>query len=285
MKQPDKEEKEVHFMQHDDQNQYGIETTLSDNKLREQINTFQHEQLLKLIANGFYQELMNYGIDQKDVIVVSTHILDRLLDGNSKLETDSGYYNKFFTLKNIKIDGDNQSRLTIDDISISPLESSLYEQVALWLKNPEIKYSFISLFPETESTLQEYFEQSTRDYFAIFYKNEPVGIIGNDNIDNISHKSEMRKFIGNTRIQGQGIGKRATFLFLYHCFVNMKLNKVFIHSGNTNIRNINLNCKFGFHLEGVFFEDAFLGNKKRDIVRMGLLRSKWIEIFSDSLKK
>ena len=52
-------------------------------------------------------------------------------------------------------------------------------------------------------------------------------------------------------------------------------------SGNANIRNINLNRKFGFELEGVFFEDAFLGNKKRDIVRMGLLRSRWMEIFSD----
>ncbi len=280
MARTDKVVRDAQFLQTNNQSHYGIEATLRDTKKHEKINTLQHEQLLKLIAKGFYKELISYGVDQKDVIAVSTHLLDHLLDKNNKLKDGNSYYNRYFLLENIRDEWNSHKSLTIENISISPVKPGLYKQVALWLTNPEIKYSFISLFPDTEYDLKKYFEQPTRNYFAIYYEKEPVGIIGTDYIDNTSRKLEMRKFIGNTSIQGKGIGKRATFLFLYHCFVIMKFNKVFIHSGNTNIRNINLNSKFGFELEGVLFEDAFLGNKKRDIVRMGLLRSRWMDIFS-----
>jgi len=33
-----------------------------------------------------------------------------------------------------------------------------------------------------------------------------------------SNKLEMKKLIGNTNVQGKGIGKMATFLFLYYSF-------------------------------------------------------------------
>ena len=74
------------------------------------------------------------------------------------------------------------------------------------------------------------------------------------------------------------------FLF-YYSFVILKFNKVYIRSGNTNIRNINLNNKFGFELEGIFFEDVFLREKMQDLIRMGLLRSRWLEIFSSTEDK
>jgi RimJ/RimL family protein N-acetyltransferase len=82
-------------------------------------------------------------------------------------------------------------------------------------------------------------------------------------------------------LQGKGIGKRATFGFLYYAFMIRNLNKVYIHSRDINIRNINLNSRFGFELEGVFLNDIIVGDKPQDVLRMALFKSLWLQIFSD----
>jgi len=89
----------------------------------------------------------------------------------------------------------------------------------------------------------------------------------------------MKKFIGETSFSGKGIGKRATFLFLYYTFLIMGYNKVYIHTMDTNIRNINLNSKLGFELEGIFFQEIQRSGKFMDVVRMGLLKDHFLRIF------
>lgn len=279
MAKMDKSPGDVKFFQQDQLDQYGMDAAIHKDKEYSAIHDLKQEQMLKLITKSFYKELAGYGIENKDVIAVANHLLDHLLQNNVNNGTE--YYNRLFTLNTVKNEWSNHSRLTIEDVSIAPLRPEMYGKVELWLRNPAIKYSFISLFPEEGSALKEYFDHPARNYFIIVYQNEPVGVIGADHIDHESHKLEMRKFIGSTNLQGKGIGKHATFLFLYYSFDILKVNKVYIYSANTNMRNINLNSKFGFELEGIFFEESFMENKKRDIVRMGLLRSRWMEIFSN----
>ena len=80
-------------------------------------------------------------------------------------------------------------------------------------------------------------------------------------------------------MHGKGIGKRATFLFLYYAFMIRKFEKVYVHSMDTNIRNLNLNARFGFELEGLFLQDITIQNERRDVVRMALLRPVWLGLF------
>ena len=90
----------------------------------------------------------------------------------------------------------------------------------------------------------------------------------------------MKKLVGESGLHGKGIGKRATFGFLYHAFMIRNMNKVYIHSRDINMRNINLNSRFGFELEGVFLDDITVGDKRQDVVRMALFKSLWLRIFS-----
>jgi len=57
---------------------------------------------------------------------------------------------------------------------------------------------------------------------------------------------------------------------------------VYIYSMDTNIQNINLNSRFGFELEGILFSEVLVGDKYRDVLRMGLLREDWQKIFANS---
>lgn len=238
------------------------------------------EQLLKLVARSFYKELSNYGVDSSDIVTVSLHLLDHLTQNGKTEKTSDGYYQKEFVIKDIKDHWKTKEYLQLDSVRISPLLPKQVAMICEWLKQEAIQFTFIDLFPKEESFLSDYlFEEPDRKYFAIEYDKTFVGIIGAENIDLPHRKLEMKKFIGETSYSGKGIGKRATFLFLYFTFLVMSFNKVYIHTMDTNIRNINLNSKLGFELEGIFFQEIQRSGKFLDVVRMGLLKNQFLKIF------
>ena len=89
----------------------------------------------------------------------------------------------------------------------------------------------------------------------------------------------MRKLVGDSSQSSEVIGKRATFLFLFFTYIIANREKVFPHSSNINLRSLTLNCKFGFYLEGVFFEDIIIEGEANDVARMALSKSVWLELF------
>jgi RimJ/RimL family protein N-acetyltransferase len=242
------------------------------------------EQMLRLVAKGFYNELINYGVTVNEVLTVASHLLDNVMQKGGLTDKQADYYNRLFTTRDVQDNWVTAQRLTVQQVSISPLELSHIPQIVAWLREPAIRDSFYPRFPDSGEELARYVQASTRCYFSIFHQQDLVGIIGAEQIDRESAKLEMRKLVGDPRMHGKGIGKLATFLFLYHAFVIQKFRKVFIYSMDINVRNLNLNGRFGFELEGVFFENACIQNTWRDVVRMSLSAPVWLEIFAQGQK-
>ena len=191
------------------------------------------------------------------------------------------YYNGIFTLASVRDEWTDRKQLAVQHVTLRPLQLADVSKVSTWLKLPAVRESFVPQFPEKQSELRNYFADPTREYFGIHYDGQLVGIVGGENIDLTAGKLEMKKLVGESGLQGKGIGKRATFGFLYYVFMIRNLNKVYIHSRDINIRNINLNSRFGFELEGVFLNDVRVGDKHQDVLRMALFKSLWLQIFSD----
>ena len=240
----------------------------------------ERDQMLRLVSKGFYNELINYGVRKDEILRVASHLLDNLMAQEKKPGEGVQYYNHIFTLDTVKDEWKERKRLTVQHVTLRPLQPAVISKVVQWLKNPAIRESFVPAFPEQETDLQKYFTHPTRDYFGIYYNEQPVGIVGGENIDPVAGKLEMKKLVGESGLQGKGIGKRATFGFLYYAFLILDLNKVYIHSRDINIHNLNLNSRFGFELEGIFFEDIKVGDQRQDIVRMALFKSLWLQVFS-----
>ena len=238
------------------------------------------DQMLRLVSKGFYNELINYGVRKEEILRVASHLLDNLMAQEKKPEAGVQYYNRMFTLDTVQDEWKERRQLAVQHATLRPLQPAVIARVVEWLKNPAVRESFVPAFPEKERDLQKYFTHPTRDYFGIYYNGQPVGIVGGENIDPLAGKLEMKKLVGESGLQGKGIGKRATFGFLYYAFMVLNLNKVYIHSRDINIHNINLNSRFGFELEGIFFEDIRVGERRQDIVRMALFKSLWLQIFS-----
>ena len=238
------------------------------------------DQMLRLITKSFYRELTNYGVNTQEVLAVAEHLLDNLQNKGGKTNGNAEYYKGLFAIKDVQDEWATLKRLTLQGVTISSLEPSLIPRIAKWLRDPAIRESFHPQFPEPEEDLCAYFQSPDREYFSILQEQNFAGIIGAENIDVDSAKLEMRKLVGDPDMHGKGIGKRATFLFLYYAFVVRKFRKVYLHSIDINIRNINLNSKFGFELEGVLLEDFKIQDKWRDVLRMSLSGSLWRELFS-----
>jgi RimJ/RimL family protein N-acetyltransferase len=239
-----------------------------------------HEQMLKLVAKGFFNELVNYGVNEAEVLKVAGHLLDNVLHKSGPANKNVEFYNKLFTMRDVKDEWARAKRLSVHSLGITPMEPKIIPQVVSWLRAPAVRENFYPQFPTDESALKDYFLSPGREYFSIWHEDGLAGIMGADHIDAESGRVEMRKLVGETAMRGKGIGKRATFLFLYYIFVVKKFRKVYLHSLDINIRNLNLNGKFGFELEGVFLEEVMLGGKMRDVVRMALAGPIWLELFA-----
>ena len=48
---------------------------------------------------------------------------------------------------------------------------------------------------------------------------------------------------------------------------------------DTNIKNININSHFGFNLEGLLYNEVSVDDVFHDVIRMGLLKKKWKQLF------
>jgi RimJ/RimL family protein N-acetyltransferase len=239
----------------------------------------QQEQMLRLVTKGFYNELINYGVKKPDILTIASHLLDNVMQQEDQFHKPAQYYNRYFTTATLRDEWRDGQRLSVEDVGLAPLTPSLFGQVAAWLAAPGVRSSFITPFPEKEDELVPYFQDPARFYFHIAYRGQPVGIIGAENIDTRAARLEMRKLVGKSDLRGKGIGKRATFAFLYYVFMIQRFAKVYIHSTDINIRNLNLNSQFGFQLEGVFLQEIQADKRRQDMVRMGLMRPRWLEIF------
>lgn len=255
----------------------------------EHVERRQQEQMLKLVTKGFYNELVNYGVPKGDIVTIATHLLGHVSRQESEPSKQDHFYSRIFDISNISDRWADEQRLQVDrSVVLRPLDDALLERVSEWLAEPGVRASFVTPYPTTTAGPEEaagterlaaHFASSACRYFCIEYEGEPVGIIGAENIDEHSRRLEMRKLVGHRELQGMGIGKRATFAFLYYAFKILAYEKVYIYSSDVNVRNLNLNSQFGFTLEGVFLQELQGSHERLDILRMGLMRSRWLEIF------
>jgi len=258
-----------------------LAAVMDEQSHKEIIGKKQRDQMLRLVAKSFYNELTNYGVSDQEVIHMASHLLDNLLAKESKPAEGVEYYSGIFTLASVKDEWAECKQLAVQHVTLRAMQPAEIGKVSTWLKVPAVRESFVPRFPEKQSKLRTYFADPTREYFGIHYDDQLVGIVGGENIDSTAGKLEMKKLVGESGLQGKGIGKRATFGFLYYAFMIRNLNKVYIHSPDINIRNINLNSGFGFELEGVFLNDIMVDDKPQDVLRMALFKPLWLQIFAD----
>src|SRR2546429_2201314 len=94
----------------------------------------QRDQMLKLVAKGFQNNLTNYGVRKHDIIQVAWHLLDNLLATKKKPAEGVEYYNGIFTLASVKDEWADRKQLAIQYVTLRPLQLPDVSKVIVWLK-------------------------------------------------------------------------------------------------------------------------------------------------------
>src|SRR5262245_29941553 len=103
---------------------------------KEFVGKKQRDQLLKLVAKSFYNELTNYGVSEQEVIDIASHLLDNLLAKESKPADGVEYYNGIFTLQSVTNEWSDSKRLAVQHVTLCPLQPSEITKIVPWLKAP-----------------------------------------------------------------------------------------------------------------------------------------------------
>ena len=98
----------------------------------------------------------------------------------------------------------------------------------------------------------------------------PVGAVAFLDIDMNQRRTELRKLIGVSDARGKGLAEEATSLWIRYGCEKLELEKFYVSTLQTHLRNIRLNESIGFRVEGVLHGEVRIGEKRYDVLRMGL---------------
>ena len=72
--------------------------------------------------------------------------------------------------------------------------------------------------------------------------------------------------------RGKGYAEEATRLWIEYGFRVLGIDKIYVSTLQTHLRNIKLNEEIGFRVEGLLREEVLLDGRRLDVLRMGLCR-------------
>lgn len=98
----------------------------------------------------------------------------------------------------------------------------------------------------------------------------PIGAVAFLEVDALQRRAELRKLIGVAAERGKGYAEEATALWIEYGRVRLGLQKIYLSTLQTHLRNIRLNESIGFRVEGILRGEILLGDRRHDVLRMGL---------------
>lgn len=99
---------------------------------------------------------------------------------------------------------------------------------------------------------------------------EPIGAVAYLDIDQVQKRAELRKLIGVPSARGKGFAEEATRLWIQYGGDQLGLEKLYVSTLQTHLRNIQLNESIGFRVEGLLQREVLISGERHDVLRMGL---------------
>lgn len=174
-----------------------------------------------------------------------------------------------------------QRKLIGENVYLSPLSTDMAEVCSRWFNDCELNDNLgTTFYQNNEVSEREWIEKQLKEQthqYAIVRKadDEPVGIIGIEEISQIMQTAEIGLFIGDEANRGKGIGSEAIRLLLRYSFNALNLNNIMLCVYPFNERAMKTYEKIGFKVIGRRREALFAKGKRHDIIMMDILREEF----------
>ena len=223
---------------------------------------------LNALAKSIFSETIEMGFNSNDYVKLMNEILDMTMrsDISPTLNSTSGE-NNLKLKRELPI---STNHLIIRDYN----QKTDKEILRKWFEEENNKLFLLST--SSKSNLEiDTIENNERNIFATItlLDKTPIGLLALINIDRKNSKGEMRKMIGEDCERGKGYAKEATKLWLKYCSEVLDVNKIYINTIETNIKNITINRHLGFQVEGLLKKECVINDVEHDILRMAFFKN------------
>jgi RimJ/RimL family protein N-acetyltransferase len=227
---------------------------------------------IETLSRNFYKQASNYGFRQEDYLKFVNILLEYAMKPKGEITgTGGGFVKENFVNEfektipvSLPIQGKKICIREFNEKNDKPLFKK-------WLSDNFGRFFLLSRTTDRTLDIDQLFENENTIIGVITLPNDkPIGSVAFINYDNVHPKAELRKVIGEPDMRGKGLGKEATQLWIKYGISGLDLKKIYLHTLNTNIRNIKLNEEMGFQVEGILRNETLIDGEYHDVLRMGL---------------
>ena len=223
---------------------------------------------LNALAKSIFSETIEMGFKSNDYVKLMNEILDMTMRNDiSPTVTSTSEEN------NLKLK--QELPITTDHLLIRDYNSKTDKEILRgWFEEENNKLFLLSTTAKSNLDIDTLINDE-RNLFAIItlLDKTPIGLLALINIDRKNSKGEMRKMIGEVSERGKGYAKEATKIWLKYCSEVLGINKIYINTIETNIKNITINRHLGFQVEGLLKKECVINDIEHDILRMAYFKN------------
>jgi RimJ/RimL family protein N-acetyltransferase len=139
-----------------------------------------------------------------------------------------------------------------------------------WMKDEYGRHFLLSSSTAQPTEVESLLQNPRNKVGIIIEKSKPVGAVAFLDIDTVQRRAELRKILGEGSARGRGLAEEATRLWITYGGEELGLEKIFVSTLQTHLRNIQLNESIGFRVEGLLLREVRIGHDRYDLLRMGL---------------
>ncbi|PID61972.1 MAG: hypothetical protein CR986_02265 [Ignavibacteriae bacterium] len=234
------------------------------NKIKEELSL---EVKLKTLAQIIYNESSSLGFGSTDYLRLMNELMDMTIKNKQ-----NGNLNKRAS-KDIKV---SELPLKTKNLIIRKFDKKKdLPKLTSWLNDENNKMFLHSTTSKNNLSADNVKTNGENIFATITLKDKtPIGLMALLNIDKNSNKAEMRKMIGDPFYKGRGYGKEASKAWLLYSTEILNINKIYITTIETNIRNISINRQLGFRIEGLLRGEHRINDVSYDVLRMAYFKNK-----------
>lgn len=156
-------------------------------------------------------------------------------------------------------------------------ESADQELLEGWLDDEYGRHFLLSSSTAQPTDLTSLLSNTQNVVGIVLREREPIGAVAYLDIDGVQRRAELRKLIGAESARGQGLAEEATRLWIEYGGRTLGLEKIYVSTLQTHLRNIKLNESIGFKVEGVLQREVLIDGERYDVLRMGLCFDEFLQ--------
>ena len=241
---------------------FGKHSTLAANAMNKAIPP----ETIDTFARTIFREARNYGFGQLDFIRLVNALLDFPDDGTHEQPAREAEGTEPRGPVHI-----NTFPLRSDRLSIRLSNASIdFDLLSRWIDDEYGRHFLLSSSTAQSTNLDDLLENPQNKVGIVLEDGEPIGAVAYLDIDAKQRRAELRKLIGQKSARGKGFAEEATRLWIRYGIESLGLEKIYVSTLQTHLRNIQLNESIGFRVEGVLQREVLIDGERYDVLRMGL---------------